>query len=573
MNKLGNLFAYYYSRYICYFINKTFFFFLINVILITKTQAQNHAPEFTSNPITTVNDTEIYRYPISASDFDGDVIEVTAPVLPEWLALTNYWVSTFAGSGIGYLDGAGVSAKFDGPSSVAIDKSGNLYVTELNNHRIRKISTDGNVTTLAGSGVAGYLDGIGIDAQFNKPGGIAVDGDGNIYVSERANHTIRKILPDGTVSTLAGSGFPGYKDSIGTNSEFSSPRGIDVDVLGNIYVSDYNNNVIRKITPDGIVSTLAGSGMLGFEDGVADTAEFRYPTDVTVDDQGHIFVCDSRNHVIREITIEGMVLTAAGTGESGFIDGAQNVAEFRFPYGIAVDGSGNLYVADGFNESVRKINSDGYTSTLAGKMSPGYKDGTGIEAKFNGVGPLALDSLGNIFMTDFNNHRIRKIESYPLLYGIALGNAGTHPVQLKVTDSQEAYSLQEFIITVNDIIPPEALCISDTVLYLNENGNANIDALGIDNGSNDASGIASLIIDSSSFNYENIGSPLLVTLTATDNFSNESTCTTTVIVLETIPESAPEFISTPVTTVIDTQNYNYNISAFDTNGNPFLISA
>ena len=211
-------------------------------------------------------------------------------------------VSTLAGSTSGYTDGTGTSAQFDYPIGVAVDGAGNVYVADGYNHRIRKITTSGVVSTLAGSGTSGYTDGTGTSAQFDYPTGVAVDGAGNVYVADQVNHRIRKITTSGVVSTLAGSGTSGYTDGTGTSAQFSYPTGVAVDGAGNVYVADYDNHRIRKITASGVVSTLAGSGTYGYTDGTGTSAKFYYPTGVAVDGAGNVYVADQYNHRIRKIT-------------------------------------------------------------------------------------------------------------------------------------------------------------------------------------------------------------------------------------------------------------------------------
>ena len=316
-------------------------------------------------------------------------------------------VSTLAGSGtFGYTDGTGTSAKFDYPPGVAVDGAGNVYVADQGNNRIRKITASGVVSTLAGSGTPGNADGTGTSAQFSYPYGVAVDGAGNVYVADQGNNRIRKITASGVVSTLAGS-TSGYTDGTGTSAQFNNPYGVAVDGAGNVYVADRYNDRIRKITTSGVVSTLAGSTN-GYTDGTGTSAQFYNPFGVAVDGAGNVYVADLYNHRIRKITASGVVSTLAGNGTYGYTDGTGTSAKFNRPTGIAVDGAGNVYVADLSNHRIRKITTSGVVSTLAGSTY-GYTDGTGTSAKFYYPSGVAVDGAGNVYVADYHNHRIRKI--------------------------------------------------------------------------------------------------------------------------------------------------------------------
>ncbi|PKF72292.1 T9SS type A sorting domain-containing protein [Chryseobacterium sp. PMSZPI] len=259
-------------------------------------------------------------------------------------------VTTIAGSTSGYADGNGTAAQFKNPSWLCSDSNGNLYISDNANHRIRKITPQGQVSTLAGS-TSGYADGIGTAAQFNSTSGICIDGSGNLYVSDYDNHRIRKITPQGQVSTFAGS-TQGYVDGLGTAAQFNNPTGIAIDPSENLYVADSNNHRIRKITPQGQVSTLAGSTS-GYADGSGTTAQFYYPYGIAIDPSGNLYVSDHINNRIRKVTQQGQVTTVAGSTE-GNADGSGTAAQFKLPSGIIIN-TGNLYVADNGNHRIRKI--------------------------------------------------------------------------------------------------------------------------------------------------------------------------------------------------------------------------
>ena len=261
------------------------------------------------------------------------------------------------------------------------------------------------VTTLAGS-TQGYMDGTGTAAQFKTPRGVAVDSSGQVYVADPGNDRIRKISPLGVVTTLAGS-TSGYMDGTGTAAKFRFPRGVAVDSSGNVYVADYVNQRIRKISPAAGVTTFAGSSQ-GDDDGTGTAAKFNYPYGVAVDSSGHIYVADTGNHRIRKIDPAGVVTTLAGS-TLGYADGTGTAARFNYPRGVAVDSSGNVYVADYDNDRIRKIDPTGVVTTFAGSSS-GDADGTGTAARFNRPSGVAVDSSGNVYVADLGNNRIRKID-------------------------------------------------------------------------------------------------------------------------------------------------------------------
>ena len=263
----------------------------------------------------------------------------------------SWVVNTLAGSAVGFKDGAGTSAQFNFPYDVALDASGTVYVADFSNHLIRRITLKGLVSTLAGS-TEGFRDGLGRSAQFSYPSGVVLDAAGTVYVADANNHLIRKITPEGLVSTLAGS-TEGFRDGAGRSAQFNYPYGVAVDAAGNVYVADYGNHLIRKITPEGLVSTLAGSTE-GFRDEDGTSAQFNGPIGVEVDAAGTVYVADYYNNRIRKVTPEGLVSTLAGSTE-GFRDGLGRSAQFNRPSGVAVDAAGNVYVADSFNNRIRRI--------------------------------------------------------------------------------------------------------------------------------------------------------------------------------------------------------------------------
>lgn len=318
-------------------------------------------------------------------------------------------VSTFAGSGsTGSTDGIGTTASFLLPSGITIDKNGNLFVADYSS-KIRKITPGSSVTTVAGSS-DGYVDGTGIAAKFYSPLGLTADSSDNIYVADSYNNRIRKITSVGVVTTIAGSGGIGSADGTGTAASFYYPGKISVSSSGAILVSDSGNRTIRKISSTGIVTTLAGSaGSIGSTDGTGSMASFRGPNGIVEDSSGNLFVADTSNNLIRQVSSSGTVTTFAGSGKLVSIDGIGKSASFYFPKDIAIDSSNNLYIAESGGHRIRKITSAGVVTTLAGNGNTGSNDGLGSSASFYHPEGVAVDSSGNVYVADYTNSKIRKI--------------------------------------------------------------------------------------------------------------------------------------------------------------------
>jgi serine/threonine protein kinase/sugar lactone lactonase YvrE len=325
----------------------------------------------------------------------------------------------------GYADGTGRQARFLLPNTVAVDASGNVYVADTANNVIRKITPDGTVSTLAGvAGSHGSADGAGNiarvlgelsvagsanTARFWAPFGVAVGAWGDIYVADSANNVIRKITQGGQVTTLAGlAGHAGSNDGVDAEARFRNPWSVAVDGPGNVFVADMSNDTIRKIAPSGRVSTLAGqAGMSGNADGIGGNARFNDPFAVAVDKEDNVYVSDSGNNTIRKITPGGSVVTVAGLpGYAGSADGTGSDARFWNPQGLAVDNAGNIYVADTGNNAIRKIAPTGMVTTLSKLVGI-----NGGNVRLNNPGGVAVDAAGNIYVADTNNHCVRKIAS------------------------------------------------------------------------------------------------------------------------------------------------------------------
>ncbi len=316
-------------------------------------------------------------------------------------------VTTIAGSGSPEVeDGPAMSASFSDPFGIAVDRRGNVIVADGGqSNRIRRITVDGKVHTIAGAN-EGFADGNALQAQFNTPSGIAIDNGGNIIIADTSNNRIRKLSSDGTkVSTIAGSGVAGFKDGRAGEAQFDGPIGIAVDKHGNVFVADAYNDSIRRITEDGAVSTFAGTGLPGFSDGQASDASFDTPCGVAVDKDGDVFVADTGNHAVRKITAQGEVTTIAG----GTGDGPQG-REVRFnrPVGIGVTHDGFLFISDEGSGKIVRIAPDGEGRAYAGSVA-GFADGVGGYARLNGPSSIAIDREGTLYVADSQNYLIRQI--------------------------------------------------------------------------------------------------------------------------------------------------------------------
>lgn len=323
----------------------------------------------------------------------------------------TYDVTTIAGSGnAAYADGTGTGASFSAPRGVALDTKNNLYVSDSDNNRIRYVTQAGVVTTFAGSGAGGYLEGTGTGAIFFGPRGLLVVAGGDLYVCDTDNHVIRKITPQGVTSLVAGNpGNGAYSDGSGAGAYFNLPVGISVDPNNLLYIGDLGNNRIRLLTLAGVVTTLAGSGTATFADGTGTGASFDAPRGLAVDNLGNVWVTDTANQRIRKVTQAGVVTTIAGSGTAAFADGTGAAASFNLPRGVAVDNNRNAFIADYSNNRIRMITPLGVVTTIAGSGNAAFADGTGTAASFNAPFDITIDGAHNLYVADSLNNRIRKL--------------------------------------------------------------------------------------------------------------------------------------------------------------------
>lgn len=436
-------------------------------------------PQFTSLLPTEVNyNQQLFNYITTAT---GQETMIDAVSIPDWLTLSDEPTTiVVAGSELaGFSNGIGNKSSFVAPYALAANEHGDIFVADQADNRIRKISRAGEVSTVAGAIPSGYADGNSTEARFNVPSGITVDSEGNIYVSDLNNHSIRKISQTGNVVTIAGSQKAGRADGQGTEAQFKNPAGICMDSMGFLYVADRGNNLIRKISPQGFVSTLAGSGQAGFADGKGKMARFNAPAGITVDQSGFVYVADQVNNRIRKISPTGEVSTLAGNGEFGNRNGEANQAAFKYPTSVAIDAAENLYVSDQLNHSIRKISKSGKVSTIRISSKPDNINKVKALSLKNPAG-LCFNKDGNLILADYHNHNIKEINFNPILFGTpAKSNLGSCKVILKATNEYGSTTLESEILVSDRISPkiiktiPENLAVgidrtSDITIFFDE---------------------------------------------------------------------------------------------------------
>ncbi|MGV3756819.1 MAG: NHL repeat-containing protein [Verrucomicrobiota bacterium] len=314
----------------------------------------------------------------------------------------------------GYANGPLAGAKFNDPAGLVFDTQGNLFVADSRNHVIRKVAVDGTVSLLAGTvGEAGFANGNGAGVKFDTPFGVALAGDGSLLVADTGNHILRRVDMSGVVTTYAGwAGTAGNTNGTLAEARFRSPLGLKRDTAGNIWVADSGNHTVRRITPAGLVETVAGvPDAWGAADGPAASAKFNGPVDVAVAVDGRVFISDGFNHVIRCLGTNGMVTTIAGlAGAADWADGQGAQARFWNPAGLAFDHAGNLYVADSRNHVIRKVAMDGVVTTVSGSgRHAGLADGVNRAGRYFNPYGLAFDAGGNLVVSDSYNQTLRQV--------------------------------------------------------------------------------------------------------------------------------------------------------------------
>ncbi|MEV4436031.1 RICIN domain-containing protein [Streptomyces sp. NPDC049585] len=315
--------------------------------------------------------------------------------------------------------GPAVAAQLNGPYGIVVDGTGAVYFSDHHNHRVRKLTTDGKIKTIVGTGEAGFGgdDGSALSARLNCPREVAVDGAGAVYIVDAGNHRVRKVATDGTISTFAGTGTGGCSGDGGlaTDAQLKYPHGVAVDSTGAVYISEWGNNRVRKVTAEGRIDTYAGTGVEGSagDGGPAASAQLKHPQGVAVDAAGNLYIADGDNHRVRKVTADGTISTFAGTGTAGSVgdDGPAASAQLYCPMGVVVDSTGALYIADCDNHRVRKVTADQKIHTVVGTDSAGSggDGGPALSAQLNKPFGLAVDCVDAVYIADYGNHRVRKV--------------------------------------------------------------------------------------------------------------------------------------------------------------------
>ncbi|HWD20016.1 MAG TPA: hypothetical protein VHB20_12130 [Verrucomicrobiae bacterium] len=361
-------------------------------------------------------------------------------------------ITTVAGNGTNGFSGDGgpaTNAELNYPASVAVDGAGNLFIADFYNNRVRKVAANGVISTVAGNGTNGFSgdDGPATNAELNYPASVALDGAGNLFFADYGNGRIREVGTNGIITTVAGNGTNGFFGDGGpaTNAALNYPLGVVVDGSGNLFIADSQNNLVRKVETNGVITTVAGNGAPGYwgDGGLAQHASLQIPTGVAVDGAGNLYIADNYNQRIREVGTNGIIMTVAGNGAYNFSHGcpecgpgtfsgdgwAATNAGLNAPSGVATDGSGNLLIADLLNDRIRQVTPDGIITTLvgdgprhpdasypsAGFAGFGYYSGDGdsaANAALNAPSNLAVDTLGDLFIADFGNQRIREVTTH-----------------------------------------------------------------------------------------------------------------------------------------------------------------
>ncbi len=373
--------------------------------------------------------------------------------------------------------GPATNGALDLPSGVTVDAAGNFFIADSGNHRIRKVDTNGVIRTAAGNGGAGYGGdgGTATKTDLDSPRGVAVDGAGDLFIADTYNHRIRKVDTNGIIATVAGNGSLGYygDGGLATGTGLAYPFGVAVDGAGNLFIADTYNHRIRKVDTNGIITTIAGIGVAGYrgDAAAATNAELQDPEGLALDRAGNLFIADTYNHRIRKVDTNGIITTIAGNGAAGYSgDGsAATNAQLSYPGGVTVDGAGNLFIADSSNGRIRKVDTNGIITTVAGNGNPGSSgDGSSAtEAELYLPSGVAVDGAGNLFIADDYNHLIRRVAPFhsylPTLPQLMVTNvSGANLGNYSVVITWPGGSITSSLAVLTNNLPPPVLAAART---------------------------------------------------------------------------------------------------------------
>lgn len=410
----------------------------------------------------------------------------TEPFTYQWQLnssdVPNGIITTVAGGGSGGDGGPATSASLSQIyGDVAVDTSGNLFIPDFFNNRVRKVSTSGIITTVAGGGGGGD-GGVATNAGLSIPQSVAVDIAGNLFIADHGNNRVRKVSTSGIITTVAGNGTSGYLGDGGAATNASlSPTGVAVDAFGNLFIADQDNSRVRKVSTNGIITTIAGGGG-GGDGGAATNASVNHPFDVKVDSHGNLFIADTVNQRIRKVSTNGIITTIVGGG-SGGDGGAATNASLNYPSGVAVDNAGSIFIADTDNHCIRKVDTNGIITTVAGDrgFSGNYGDGgPATSALFRYTYGVAVDASGNLFISDEANQRIRKVTNTQglslALNDLTLADAGSYQVVVTGSGGSVTSSVVNLVVTSTPIIYQTILNSDDSIslYFLCQPGSTNV---------------------------------------------------------------------------------------------------
>jgi sugar lactone lactonase YvrE len=433
---------------------KTALIFLFSLGVVFSLKAQPVITQQPTNQTVLVGSSVVFSVAVSGSGPFTYQWQFNGTNLPAGI------ITTVAGNGTqGYSgdNGVATNAELYKPDGVAIDNYGNLFIADYANSRIRKVATNGIITTVAGNGTSGYSgdNGAATNASLIYPVGVAIDNYGNLFIAD-GNDGIRKVATNGIITTVAGHNGLGYFGDNGaaTHAELNVPSGVAIDNNGNLFIADCDNNRIRKVATNGIITTVAGNGTGGYsgDNGAATNASLYRPESVATDNNGNLFIADSVNQRIRKVATNGIITTVAGNGKYGYSgdNGAATNASLYIPYGVAIDNNGSLFIVDYDNNRIRKVATNGIITTVAGNGTGGYSgdNGAATNASLYFPGGVAIDNNGNLFIADRINNRIRKVSSLPslILSSVSANNVGNYSVV--VTSAAGSVTTSNAVLTV-----------------------------------------------------------------------------------------------------------------------------